>query len=91
MTRCSITTPWNGSSTPCFISLLLVTAAPVSMPALSRRVSIRRCFAILLNPHLDSAEVFVGHLDHMVRPVLYATFLIDRSTLWDMTPPATIC
>ena len=35
--------------------------------------------AILNNPHLDRWQTFVGHLDHMVRPVLYATFLLDRS------------
>lgn len=40
-------------------------------------------FAILLNPHLDRVEVFVGHLDHMVRPVLHATFLLDRSLYGD--------
>lgn len=34
---------------------------------------------ILQNPHLDRWETFVAHLDHMVRPVLYATFLLDRS------------
>jgi tetratricopeptide (TPR) repeat protein len=34
---------------------------------------------ILENPHLDGWQTFVGHLDHMVRPVLYATFLVDRS------------
>lgn len=34
---------------------------------------------ILGNPHLERWRTFVGHLDHMVRPVLYATFLIDRS------------
>jgi tetratricopeptide (TPR) repeat protein len=34
---------------------------------------------ILANPHLDGWQAFVGHLDHMVRPLLYATFLIDRS------------
>lgn len=31
------------------------------------------------NPHLNSWRTFVGHLDHMVRPVLYATFLTDRT------------
>jgi len=36
-------------------------------------------FTILINPHLDRWDTFVGHLDHMVRPVLYATFLVDRS------------
>jgi len=35
--------------------------------------------SILENPHLDRWRTFVGHLDHMVRPVLYVTFFIDRS------------
>jgi tetratricopeptide (TPR) repeat protein len=35
--------------------------------------------SILENPHLDHWQTFIGHLDHMVRPVLYATFLADRS------------
>jgi hypothetical protein len=34
---------------------------------------------ILENPHLDGWQSFIDHLDHMVRPVLYATFLLDRS------------
>jgi protein O-mannosyl-transferase len=33
---------------------------------------------ILGNPHVDHFHAFIGHLDHMVRPVLYATFLLDR-------------
>lgn len=33
---------------------------------------------ILKNPHLSDWNTFVGHLDHMVRPVLYSTFLFDR-------------
>src|SRR5262245_54032627 len=33
---------------------------------------------VLDNPHLESWQIFVGHLDHMVRPVLYTTFLLDR-------------
>ncbi len=36
-------------------------------------------FTILINPHLNGWNTFADHLDHMVRPVLYATFLIDRS------------
>ena len=36
-------------------------------------------YTILKNPHLDRWQTFIGHLDHMVRPVLYATFLIDRA------------
>lgn len=40
---------------------------------------------ILVNPHLDRWDIFVGHLDHMIRPVLYLTFLIDR-TLYGNVP-----
>jgi len=36
-------------------------------------------FTIFFNPHLDRAATFVRHLDHMVRPVLYGTFFLDRS------------
>ena len=36
-------------------------------------------FAILLNPHLEGWRTFVHDLDHMVRPLLQATFLLDRS------------
>jgi hypothetical protein len=35
-------------------------------------------FAILINPHLRHWQTFVGHLDHMVRPVLHGSFLLDR-------------
>lgn len=35
--------------------------------------------AILENPHLTDGSTYVAHLDHMVRPVLYATFLADRT------------
>jgi protein O-mannosyl-transferase len=40
---------------------------------------------ILDNPHLDRFHIFIGHLDHMVRPVLYATFFVDRS-LYGLDP-----
>lgn len=33
---------------------------------------------IVGNVHLASWHAFAGHLDHMVRPILYATFLLDR-------------
>ena len=33
---------------------------------------------ILDNPHLSDWHTFTSHLDHMVRPVLYASFLVDR-------------
>lgn len=42
-------------------------------------------FTILINPHLDRWQTFIGHLDHMVRPVLYATLLVDRN-LFGMSP-----
>ena len=35
--------------------------------------------SILENRHLERWQTFIGHLDHMVRPVLYATFFSDRS------------
>jgi len=38
---------------------------------------------ILENPHLGNWDTFVGHLDHMIRPVLYLTFFIDRSLYGD--------
>ena len=41
--------------------------------------------AILANPHLDQGAIFLGHLGHMVRPVLYATFYVDRR-LFDTSP-----
>ena len=34
---------------------------------------------ILAHPHLDRWDTFVGHLDHMIRPVLSLTFFLDRS------------
>jgi hypothetical protein len=42
---------------------------------------------ILMNPHLESWDTFVGHIDHMVRPALYATFLADQS-LYGASPTA---
>lgn len=38
---------------------------------------------ILENSHLDRWETFLRHLDHMIRPVLYLTFFIDRSLYGD--------
>src|SRR5215217_4981617 len=65
---------------PWLISLLFVTiGAGVYTGAFLGAFQYDDGFAILLNQHLDRAEVFVGHLDHMVRPVLYATLLVDRT------------
>ena len=64
---------------PLLISLLLVTVgAGVYAGAFLGAFQYDDGFVILLNPHLDSADIFAGHLGHMVRPVLYATFLLDR-------------
>jgi len=35
--------------------------------------------SLIGNRHLDHWQTFLNHLDHMVRPVLYATFLLHRS------------
>ncbi|MEQ1626612.1 MAG: hypothetical protein ABL965_04405 [Nitrospira sp.] len=40
---------------------------------------------ILANSHLDRWEIFASHLDHMVRPVLYATYFVDRR-LFETSP-----
>lgn len=61
-------------------SLLLVAVALVTYVGAFHGVFQFDDFATILdNPHLDRWQTFIGHLDHMVRPVLYATFLVDRS------------
>ena len=35
-------------------------------------------YAILINPHLQHWQTFIDHFDHMVRPVLHGSFLLDR-------------
>lgn len=62
----------------CYTVLVAVTAAVYS-GARGGAFQYDDFFSILINPHLDRWTTFVGHLDHMVRPLLYATFLIDRS------------
>jgi tetratricopeptide (TPR) repeat protein len=61
------------------LSLLLLIAAAIYAGAFSGTFQYDDTLAILDNPHLDSRQTFAGHLDHMVRPVLNATFLLDRS------------
>ena len=64
---------------PLLISFLLVTVtAGVYGAALRGDFQYDDVFTILFNPHLDRGATFVGHLDHMVRPVLYGTFFLDR-------------
>jgi hypothetical protein len=49
------------------------------MPEPSTGISLRRLAHDSRKSHLSNWHTFIGHLDHMVRPVLYATFLIDHS------------
>lgn len=58
--------------------LLLLLAGLTCVTAFSGDFHFDDRPTILANPHLDRWETFVGHLDHMVRPALYGTFLIDR-------------
>jgi protein O-mannosyl-transferase len=59
--------------------LLLITVALASYAgAFGGDFQFDDVSTILENPHLDRWGTFVGHLDHMIRPVLYLTFFIDR-------------
>ncbi|MDE3220121.1 MAG: hypothetical protein KGO23_12175 [Nitrospirota bacterium] len=60
-------------------ALLVTVAAATYAGAFHGTFQYDDLSTILINPHLDRWETFVGHLDHMVRPLLYATFLLDRS------------
>jgi len=65
---------------PLFVYAVLVALAVATYAtALHGVFQYDDLYTILLNPHLDRWDTFVGHLDHMVRPLLYATFLLDRS------------
>lgn len=65
---------------PLFVYAVLVALATATYATAHRGVfQYDDLYTILLNPHLDRWDTFVGHLDHMVRPLLYATFLLDRS------------
>jgi hypothetical protein len=59
------------------VLLVMVTAATY-VGALQGDFQYDDLFTILINPHLNRWDTFVGHLNHMVRPVLYGTFLLDR-------------
>jgi protein O-mannosyl-transferase len=64
---------------PLFLcALLLAVTAATFAGALRGAFQYDDLFTILINPHLTGWATFVGHLDHMVRPVLYGTFLLDR-------------
>ena len=60
-------------------ALLVMAAVATYAGALHGDFQFDDAFTIFLNPHLDRLDTFIAHLDHMVRPVLYGTFLLDRS------------
>lgn len=64
-----------------FLPLITLCAATLTiyLGALRGDFHYDDSITVLENPHLEHWRTFVGHLDHMVRPVLYATFLFDRS------------
>jgi protein O-mannosyl-transferase len=67
--------------------LLLITVALASYAgAFGGDFQFDDVSTILENPHLDRWGTFVGHLDHMIRPVLYLTFFIDRVLYGDSAP-----
>jgi hypothetical protein len=67
------TSPWRVSA------IFVMVAVTTYVGAFSGTFQYDDLFTILINPHLNGWNTFADHLDHMVRPVLYATFLIDRS------------
>ncbi|GAC1399084.1 MAG: membrane protein [Chloroflexota bacterium] len=79
--RCSITTPVSRFTLHPFISFLLLLTVTLASYAGAFRGDFQfdDVSTILENPHLDRWDTFAGHLDHMIRPVLYFTFFIDRS------------
>ena len=70
---------------------LFVCATLLAVTAVSYANALRGAFqyddfyTILINPHLRDWHTFIDHLDHMVRPVLHGTFLLDR-ILYDNNP-----
>lgn len=65
---------------PSFVCAILVAVAVATYAgALRGAFQYDDFYTILINPHLTGWDTFFGHLDHMVRPLLYATFLLDRS------------
>jgi protein O-mannosyl-transferase len=63
---------------PVTVALILCTmTVAVYFSAIRGTFHYDDALTILQNPHLADWHTFIGHLDHMVRPVLSATFLID--------------
>jgi len=70
----------NGKINPSATVLILFTVIAISyFSAFYGDFQYDDSLTILENAHVESLNTFLGHLDHMVRPVLYATFIIDRS------------
>lgn len=61
------------------ICCLLIATVVVYANAFSGSFQFDDSSTIAENPHLNSWNTFISHLDHMVRPVLYATFFADRT------------
>jgi len=69
----------NDKCNPAALALILSTVTLAGyLPAFNGVFHYDDHSAILDNPHLEQWQTFVSHLGHMVRPVLYGTFLLDR-------------
>jgi protein O-mannosyl-transferase len=68
---------------PLSVILLLAAAACSYARILQGEFQYDDFSVILTNPHLDRWQTFVGHLDHMVRPLLHLTFFVDRMLYGD--------
>jgi len=62
-----------------FSYAVLVAAVVAQCSAFGGAFQYDDFFAILINPHLEGWQAFIQHLGHMIRPVLHATFLLDRA------------
>lgn len=66
-------------------ALLLAATAAIFAGSFHGDFQYDDSLTILENPHVVRFQTFISHLDHMVRPVLYATFFVDRS-LYGLNP-----
>lgn len=77
---CSITTSVKPFPLRCAIPILCLVVVTLGayLGAFRGDFQYDDFSAILNNPHLERWSTFVGHLDHMVRPVLHGSFFVDR-------------
>ncbi|HET9844977.1 MAG TPA: tetratricopeptide repeat protein [Nitrospira sp.] len=76
----------NGKTKPsALLPILFAVTAFIYFSAFYGDFQYDDSLTILENAHVESLTTFIGHFDHMVRPVLYATLLIDRS-LYGLNP-----